>query len=137
MSWILKLFGGSKITAVLAITIGALLLSTAAATRAYLSTRDKLAVANVQSSALAKQLSKQIELAAAAEQARIDLQGEVEALESQGKEIVTKIETKWKDRVVREAYPVAVECSSVSLPPDILRLLKCARGGCAVPEDAL
>ena len=126
--------GGSKLMLGLVVALLASSAAAAMAGKAYLDTRDRLAVERVQSAALERELAQQIRLAKAAEKARADLQIEVASLEAQGKEIVTEIQTKWRDRVVRESYPVAVECSGVTLPPDVISLLKQARN--SLPEPA-
>ena len=145
MGAILKLFGGSKVMFGLVL---ALLASTAAAGvvgKMYLSKRDALAKERAESDRLERSLSalqgafndREREIRAL-EQARVDLANQVSELESQGVEVRTEIQTQWRDRVVRESFPVAVECASEPMPPSVVGLLKCASGGsgCAVPEDA-
>lgn len=127
-----------------AVALIAALGSAAVLGKAWMSAREDLAAQKAQTEDARSQVKvlqgamlRQRRLVEAAEQARIELAAEVADLEAQGQQVVTQIQTKWRDRVIREAYPVAVECSGVELPPDILSLLECARtGGCAVPAPA-
>lgn len=145
MGWALKLFGGSKIMLGL---ILALVASTAAATiagKAYLGKRDDLAAAKTDlahtQAGLARMqqaMEENRERARLLEQARIDLQTQVAELEARGVEVRTEIQTQWRDRIVRESYPVAIECAAEPMPASVVGLLQCASGGgCPLRPDSV
>ena len=144
MGAILKLFGGSKVMLGLVLALVASTAAAGVAGKMYLSKRDALVQERAESERLESALTmlqgafndREREIRAL-EQARIDLANQVTDLEAQGVEVRTEIQTQWRDRVVREAFPVAVECASEPMPPSVVGLLQCARtGDCAVPEDA-
>jgi len=145
VGWVLKFFGGSKLMLGLVL---ALLASTAAATivgKAYLGKRDEASAAKADLAhsqagltRLQQAMQDSLERARLLEQARINLQTKVAELESRGVEVRTEIQTKWRDRIVRESFPVAVECAAEPMPPSVIGLLKCASSdgsGCAVQLD--
>lgn len=143
---LLQLFGGSKVMLALCLALAASTAAAAVAGKLYLGKRDALAIAGQQLDAervhrartAALWEAREAEIRAL-EAARIALADKVAQLEARGTEVRTEIRTQWRDRVVRESYPVAVECADEPMPASVIGLLKCAGGGgagCALHQPA-
>jgi len=135
MSWILKLFGGSKVALGMGIAMLVLAGSAAAMTKAYFGKRDELAQERVLTSLQEARADQYLADIAKAElrremleAARIELQNNITALEQRGVETVTEIREVWRDRNVFIENPVAVECAAVAMPAAVVGLLCEASG---------